>query len=187
MKSCSALKVTTGLRTRSTGSPCNAIYITTNARGIITLSADSATEIQRYLLTDFQPFFALRHLHKAINEFNPRYKWIDATIAAELAIKEFLIRLRPEIETLLLEMPSPPIDKLYGSVLKSFTGQSSPKLRELRDGMVMRNKLLHRPTETTVTSEEANAYVADVESAIYHLMTLLYPKDTLVKHRYRMS
>ena len=84
-------------------------------------------------------------------------------------------------------MPSPPINKLYVSVLKSFTGQSSPKLKELREGMEMRNRLLHRPTEKTVTSEEANAYVHDVESAIYHLMTLLYPNDILVKHRYRMS
>lgn len=165
----------------------NAIYITLDSRGIITLTADSAKEIQGYLLTDFQPFFALRHLHKAINEHNPRYKWIDATIAAELAIKEFLIRLRPEIETLLLEMPSPPIDKLYGSVLKSFTGQCSPKLKELREGMAIRNKLLHRPSEMIVTSEKANAYVHDVESAIYHLMTLLYPNDSLVRRRYRMS
>lgn len=164
-----------------------AIYITGDARGIITLDSGSATDIQSHILSNFQPFFALRHLHRAITENNPRYKWIDATIAAELAIKEFLIRLKPEIETLLLEVPSPPLDKLYGPVLKSFSGEASPKLKELTNGMKTRNKLLHRPSEISVTLEEAYAYVHSVESAIYHLMTLLYPNDTLIRLRYNMS
>ncbi len=162
------------------------IYMTMNSRGLLSLNANTAKSVQDYLLADFRPFFALRHLHKAIREINPRYKWIDATIAAELAIKEFLIRLKPEIETLLLEMPSPPMHKLYGSVLESFTTHRSPKLAELSRGAETRNKLLHRPNETIITDEEANAYTHDVESTIYHLMTLLYPNDLVIKRLYSM-
>jgi len=84
-------------------------------------------------------------------------------------------------------MLSPPIHKLYGSILESFTNQRSPKVSELSKCAEVRNKLLYRPDETVVTLEEANAYVHDVESAIYHLLTLLYPKDDIVKRRYRMS
>jgi hypothetical protein len=156
---------------------------------ITSMSLDNTTEknVQSYLISDFEPFFALRHLHKAIKETNPRYKWIDATIAAELAIKEFLVRSRPELETLLLEMPSPPLDKLYGSVLESFTKQKSPKLTALREGARIRNKLVHRPNETKITHEQANSYVHDVEAAIYHLLSLRYPEDRVIRKLFEHS
>lgn len=146
---------------------------------LIGLRLDKDTEkiVQSYLVNNFEPFFALRHLHRAKREQTPRYKWLEATIAAELAIKEFLIRIRPELETLLLEVPSPPLPKLYGSVLESFTGQRSPVLNELKKGAEIRNKLIHRPNEEVITYEAANKYVHVVELAIYHLLALLYPDD----------
>jgi hypothetical protein len=148
------------------------------------LDTSTSQIIQYYLQNNFTPFYALRHLHKAKREKNARYKWIDATIAAELAIKEFLIRLKPELAILLLEMPSPPLHKLYGSVLESFTKERSPRLSELNKGAETRNKLLHRPNEMVVTDGDANKYVHDVETAIWHLLTLLYPKDDFIKSRY---
>ena len=84
------------------------------------LNENTTTIIQAFLEEDYEPFFALKHLHRAKKEKNPRYKWIDATIAAELAIKEFLIRKNPNLEPLLLEAPSPPLRKLYGSILESY-------------------------------------------------------------------
>jgi len=154
-------------------------------QNFVSLNENTAKAIQEYLEGDQEPFFSLRHLHKAKKEDNPRYKWIDATIAAELAIKEFLIRLKPDIKTLLLEVPSPPLHKLYGSVLESFTKQRSPKLKELQKGAEIRNKLLHKPKVGNVDAEEANKYVQDVEIAIYHLLTLLYPKDPIMKTFYK--
>lgn len=150
----------------------------------IYLNENTAKAIQKYLEGGQEPFFSLRHLHKAKKEGNPHYKWIDATIAAELAIKEFLIRLKPEIENLLLEVPSPPLHKLYGSVLESFTKQRSPKLKELQKGAEIRNKLLHKPKVEGVDAGKANKYVRDVEIAIFHLLNLLYPKDPIIKTLY---
>ncbi|MEM0007767.1 MAG: hypothetical protein QXR89_05845 [Candidatus Bathyarchaeia archaeon] len=146
-------------------------------KNVTPLNEDNAKIIQEYLDNDFQPFLALRHLHRAKNEDNPRYKWIEATIAAELAIKEFLIRKKPEVEALLIEIPSPPLHKLYGSILESFTGQKSPKLKELQKGAEIRNKLIHRPKEIDISAQEANKYVQDVEIAIGHLLTMLYPEN----------
>lgn len=148
------------------------------------LNETTASAIQQCIDSGFKPFVALRHLHKARNESIPHYKWIDATIAAELAIKEFLIRLRPEIATLLLEMPSPPLQKLYGTVLESFGMQRSPKLKEIGKGVEIRNKLVHRPGETTISHEDANTYVRDVEIAIYHLLISLYPDDPNIQYFY---
>lgn len=146
--------------------------------GFMKLNKESAKDIQKYIDNDFKPFFALRHLHRAINEKNPRYKWIDATIAAELAIKEFLIRRDPCIEALLLEVPAPPLDKLYGSILKKYNnGEKSPKFKELKNGAEKRNKLIHRPENTKISLEEANKYIHDVDTAIYHLLYLLYQND----------
>ena len=55
--------------------------------------------------------------------------------AAELAIKEFYIRLAPQLETLLLEVPSPLLTKLHGSVMKSLINVKSPKLKEISKGV----------------------------------------------------
>ena len=145
------------------------------------LNENTANAIQEYLNSDHKPFLALKHLHRAKRESNPRHKWIDATIAAELAIKEFLIRKRPDIETLLLEVPSPPLHKLYGSVLKSYVGKRSPKATELAKGAEVRNKLVHRPKDKPIDAQKSNVYVQDVEIAIFHLLTLLYPEDPIMK------
>ena len=154
------------------------LHMTLNIRGFMKLNKESAKDIQKYIDNDFKPFFALRHLHRAINEKNPRYKWIDATIAAELAIKEFLIRRDPCIEALLLEIPAPPLYKLYGSILEKYNnGKKSPKFKAVEKGAHKRNKLIHKPEDTKISPEEADEYIHDIETAIYHLLYLLYQED----------
>jgi hypothetical protein len=113
------------------------------------LNDSSEKLIQDLIDSDIQPFVALRHLHRARTETNDRYKWIDATIAAELAIKEFLIRKSPELETLLLEVPSPPLDVMYNKILTKYGGKTLDKkiLASLTDGVKIRNKLIHRPMD----------------------------------------
>lgn len=141
----------------------------------------TAQAIQEYIYDGFEPLVAMRHLHRARNEAIPRYKWIDATIAAELAIKEFFIKYRPELKDLLLEVPSPPLHKLYGSILESYAGQRSPKVSEIAKGVEIRNKLLHKPEDIPISRRQAAKYVNDIESAIYHLMDLLYPADYRIR------
>lgn len=136
--------------------------------------------IRNYIGNNTEPFMALRHLHRAKNEQIPRYKWIDATIAAELAIKEFYITKKPELETLLLEIPSPPLSKLYGSILEKYIGERSPYAAKLQKGAEQRNKLLHRPEKEQISNGEAVEYIRTVEAAIYHLLKLLYPKDNFI-------
>lgn len=155
--------------------------ITTLTRGLLPLTKKTEESIQEKIQSDYKPFFALKHLHRARSENNPRYKWIDATIAAELAIKEFLIQHNPKLEPLLLELPSPPLHLLYGRILKSYINEESPKKNELSAGYSKRNKLIHRPKEVDISLKEADDYVSDVEDAILHLLTKLYPDDILLK------
>jgi len=144
----------------------------------IPLNDDSCKWLQEYIDSDYQPFLALRHLHRARNDSNPRYMWIEATIAAELAIKEFLIRQRPELGTLLLEVPSPPIYKMYGAILKAYGGKILPNkiYKQLSAGAEIRNKLLHRPHDEPIDHQKALDYVSAVAGAIQHLLSILYPK-----------
>jgi hypothetical protein len=150
-------------------------------RYIPELNQTRAKALQRALDAGTEPFIALQHLHRAQTESSPRHRWIEATIAAELAIKEFLIRLKPEIATLLLEVPSPPLHKMYGSVLESMTGKRSPKVKSISKGAEIRNFLLHRPSEIDITVEKAEEYVLDVAAAIYHLLGILYPDDPWIQ------
>jgi len=150
-------------------------------RALVCLNEKTVQDLQRHIEDGPEPFLALKHLHRAPREPNPSYRWIDATTAAELAIKEFLIRRKPDMETLLLEVPSPPLHKLYGSILESLVGVKSPKRKEIQKGVETRNKLVHRPQEMDIGIDEANEYVRDIEIAIYHLMSLLYPDDPFIK------
>ena len=104
--------------------------------------------------------------------------WIEATIAAELAIKEFLIRQRPELETLLLEVPSPPIYKMYRPILKAYGGKTLPReiFKALSDGAEIRNRLVHRPQDEPIDHQKAVDHVSAVAEAIEHLLRILYPK-----------
>ena len=160
------------------------VYFTVDGHISYSLNEDVTQKVQSYINLNFEPFFALRYIHKAKNDPIARDKWIDATIAAELAIKEFLIKSKPEIETLLLEMPSPPLSKLYGSVLESLGYPKSPKVKEISKGVEIRNKLVHRPNEFPIDHQAAINYVRDINTAIFHLMTLLYPNDVTIKKFY---
>lgn len=144
--------------------------------------------VQAALTSEVLPLVAMRHLHRAKHESQPHHKWIDATIAAELAVKEVLCRAHPAMELMLIEMPSPPFSKMYGSLLKHYLGEESPFRKRLIVGQEKRNSLVHRPGAISIDRQEANDYVADVEGAIFHLLTLLYPDDELIRQaRYRTA
>lgn len=157
------------------GFPGGQISVVLNSQTIEALNKKSAKLLEDYLVKGPEAFLALSFLHRAKRERNPKYMWIDATIAAELAIKEFLIQFKPEIEPVLLEVPSPPLSKLYGSILESYTGQRSPKLKEIAYGARVRNLLVHRPEKIRIDHQKSINYVGHVEAAIGHLLNILHP------------
>lgn len=141
----------------------------------IPLTAKIINALQEGLDKGYKPFLAMRHLYRAIQEESPRFKWIDATIAAELAVKECLARVKPELESLLVHLPSPPLSKLYGEVLLKYAGVKSPYVKKLNEGAQKRNQLVHQPQAVEISEAEAIEYVTMVMKAIHHLYTLLYP------------
>lgn len=150
----------------------------------IHLGKENASYIQKYLDGDlWEPFVAFSFLDKAKREPNPVFKWINATIAAELAIKEFFIRYNPQLKSLIMEVPSPPLHKLYGTILKSFIGIESPKKKVIEKGVITRNDLVHKPNQVKIDANKANNYVEEVELAIYHLLSFLYADDLIIKKR----
>lgn len=144
------------------------------------ISGTIAGLLQDDIVAAVRPFLSMRHLHRAMAESIPRFKWIEATIAAELAIKEALLVVKPQLGTLLLEAPSPPLAKLYGPVMKEYLGEVSPFRNALIAGSERRNKLVHRPEDQVITLSEADAYVATVERAIFHLLYLVYPSSKIL-------
>jgi len=157
------------------------ISVSVNSFSIQPLNGLSHNAIQNSLSGDIYPLLAMRHLHRAKHESMPHHKWIDATIAAELAVKEVLCTARPEIAPVLLEVPSPPFSKMYGSLLKTYLGAESPYRKKLIKGQEKRNALIHRHDSQRVDQRCADDYVNVVEAAIFHLLSLLYPNDELVK------
>jgi hypothetical protein len=127
-------------------------------------------------------FFAFTHLHKAFQDTSPRHKWINATIAAEHAFKEFLSLKDPRSQRLMTHIPSPPIEKLYKSVLFDYTGHESSMYKELQKGAQKRNDLIHKPSTPSPNLKETNIYLHHVEVAIFELYTLLYPKNQFFEY-----
>lgn len=150
--------------------------ITTSSYGTTPLDMESAKLIREHLSSGVEPFLALSFLQRAKKERHPKYKWIDATIAAELAVKEFLMLIKPEVEAVLLEVPSPPLYKLYGSILEAYTGQRSPVLKHIAEGAKVRNQLVHRPEQVNIDMQKAIDYLGHVEMAIGHLLGIINPE-----------
>ncbi|WP_070224476.1 hypothetical protein [Janthinobacterium sp. HH103] len=153
----------------------------TSSSAMVTFSTGGAAAMQVGLDKGYRPLIGMRHLFRAMQESEPRFRWIDITIALELAIKEALIRKHPEIELLILEMPSPPLTKLYDKIMKHYLGEKSPYLAVIKTGMETRNKLLHRPDGVVITETQAADYLREAHKAINHVFSLLYPEWSVAK------
>jgi len=147
----------------------------TRSASTVTCSLGGAAAMQEGFDKDYRPLLGMRHLFRAMQEDEPRFRWIDITIALELAIKEALIRKNPEIELLILEMPSPPLTKLYGSIMEHYLGEKTQHLKAIQKGVEVRNKLMHRPDGIEISKEEAAEYLREAHKAINHVFSLLYP------------
>ncbi len=141
-----------------------------SAHPLFRLDAGWRKHVQSLLDAGEESLIATQHLHEAERSSGLEFQWIEATIAAELAIKEILIRLEPKLEVLLLKVPSPPLGKLYGEVLKAVTGEEYPKRGVLQKGADKRNELVHRPQSDELDPQKVVDYLQDVRSAIEHLL-----------------
>jgi hypothetical protein len=151
----------------------------------LSIDEKNLKDLQECIDANVEPFVALEFLHKAINEDEPRYKWIYATIAAELAIKEYLIEKDWRLEVLLNSVQSPPLNKLYGPILKQYSGlDSAMSSKDIQNAIEVRNMLLHRPKEININSKSANLYVQNVKTLIFQLITDLYPGYRLISKNY---
>jgi hypothetical protein len=132
-------------------------------------------QLQEGIDNGIMPFVAMRHIYRAMHDANPRFKWIDATIAAELAIKEALIRKKPDLAVFIEYVPSPPLHRLWGEIMEEYFGERSEYCSTIKKGAERRNKLIHQPLSNSVTALEADDYVSHVLIAINQLYGLLYP------------
>ena len=137
------------------------------------ITDSTARDLQLLLCEDEVPLIATSFLHESRNARDNRYRWIYATVAAELAAKEVLTRIKPDLRVILEELPSPPLRKLYGVVLDSAAGISLPKrdLNRLNDGAEKRNKLVHTPNHVHLSDAEVDDYVNFIEHKIGWLLT----------------
>lgn len=134
------------------------------------LNAITAKSLQELLSENEEALVATSYLHQARNSMNRRYQWIYATMAAELAIKEILVRIEPKLQVILGTLPSPPLNKLYGDVLESVAGVRSTGLSTLQNGAQKRNQLVHNPKSPTPTFNEVNEYIDFIEDRIRWLL-----------------
>jgi hypothetical protein len=152
--------------------PLHGGSVAVSVHALGTLNSRLLRGIQTLLDNDERPLLAYEHVYQAETSDGLRFKWIEATTAAELAIKEVLIRITPTIRPLLEELPSPPLPKLYGPILEAYAGERSPYLKVLAEGAERRNKLIHQPEDLRLDDQEVLDYIVNVRSAIRHLLEL---------------
>jgi hypothetical protein len=127
-------------------------------------------------------FFAFNHLYMAYAETDPRFKWINGTIAAEHAFKEFLPLLDSRTKSIMDYVPSPPIERLYKNVLEAYAGRASGMYKQLQNGAKTRDDLIHKPATPPPDLTATNTYLHQVEVAIFELYTFLYPGNPFVDY-----
>jgi hypothetical protein len=130
------------------------------------------SKIERIIADEETPFLASHFLDIASSTKDPKTKWVVGTIALEVGIKEAIIRIDEKLEVLFLEIPSPPLHKLYKSVLKSLTEVESPFYKEIQKGARVRNKIVHKPSKIFIEDQDAVDYLSMINVAINHLKHL---------------
>lgn len=145
---------------------------------IVPLNDIFLPELQKCIDSKVEPFLAFDFLYQA-DKFgeDPRHKWINATIALELAIKEFLTRKDDRLISIFADLPSPRIDILYYSVLMEYNSEINPIIRrkDIQIASDIRNKLVHNPSEITIDEQTADTYVKIVKATVFQLFLNLYP------------
>jgi hypothetical protein len=136
------------------------------------LGSATASEIALRFAAGEQPLVAFEYIREARRASDDRIAWIAATIAAEIGIKEMIGRVAPQLVPLLLELPSPPLHKLYGKVWSAVAGSSSSFVRDLQRGAEVRNQLVHKPASVDLEAQAVSDYIANVEAALYELLRL---------------
>jgi len=149
------------------------IYVTAvSCHTLFELDKDWRPHLQAVIEHREEALVALQHLREAWQRRSYRSSWIEATLAAELAIKEVLVRLEPKLGAVLFDLPTPPLHTLYGVVLERVAGERSPYVKELHAGATTRNRLVHRPERVRLDGQEVVGYFEVVQRAIWHLIKL---------------
>lgn len=79
-------------------------------------------------------------------------------------------------------MPSPPLDKLYGKILKEIGGfDSFMKPNDFQNAIKVKNWLVHRVKNVDLTSRDADNYIFLVGTTIFQMLSHLYPSSQLIK------
>ncbi len=147
-----------------------ALRIDVGSYSLGNLNSITAKSLQELLSENEEALVATSYLHQARNSMNRRYQWIYATMAAELAIKEILVRIEPKLRVILETLPSPPLNKLYGGVLESVAGVRSTNTPTLQKSAQRRNQLVHNPKSSTPTFDEVNEYIDFIEDRVKWLL-----------------
>lgn len=160
--------------------------LTLEARIVFPLNEERIGIIQNNINNKKMPYYSLQFLHKAQQAIYPRDRLLYSAIAVELAIKEYLIEIKPKLDFLVLHIPSPPLEKMYHNVLESLGERpSSVRKKELQNLAEYRNKLVHRPQELHISHEIAKKIVTIASKAVYDLIRRQSPSDELVENIYQ--
>ena len=149
--------------------PWGSIFMYTRQRQEQELDRKSATDLQILLNRGEEALLATEHLLEAERTKGRKFQWIEATVAAELAIKEILVRIEPKLEAILLNLPSPPIHKLYGNIFENITGERSEYVAVIKKGAEIRNDFIHKPKHKEINYQEVYDYIANIRKAIKHI------------------
>lgn len=141
-----------------------------------------AAIVQKQVQQEILPLEGFSHLR--LRTGGPKQAWVEAAIAAELAIKDFVARSSELAAVILERLQSPPVQEMYGRVLKQIGGSESPVRKELAWGAEVRNHLVHRIRAPLPTSRVVFMYRYIVELALYHLMSILYPSISEIQFEY---
>lgn len=168
------------------------LYPDLNMSAILDLSFifnDTFTQSISSYITDEskKPLLAFSILRNSLHQKNLGQRWIEITVAAELGIKEFFVRKFPSFETLMNDMPSPNIKKMYGSILEHYIGEKAPNLNAIQKGLEIRNSLVHSFSEQKINAKLADDYTKAIKECLIFLQIKLSGDDCFTSNQIKFG
>ena len=142
---------------------------------VTNLNLQNHDALRKLVASGHKPLTSSTFITLARQSKAPQVKWILAAVAAEIGIKEGLVKLNPALETELTARRTPRIEKLFGPYLEGVTGVASPFARAIQDGADVRNALVHSAHATMVDELQAERFLNTVEEALHSIRRQIRP------------
>lgn len=131
------------------------------------------SRVDSFLASNDLPLQGLRRILQSLPG-DRKISWIEISTCAEIGMKECLSLVSPAVAPILIHVPSPPPNKLWGKISRELMGIDIPYRKVINHGAEVRNALVHQHDAPVPSAIALHYYRKVTKAALFMLQSLGY-------------